>query len=140
MSTDSKINKRLEENIYFALGIPLSIFCSCLCSFFGMMFFVVRTMDLHKNTSGPGDFAPAAASVIRNDILVNWAITLPLLTIIAIWEFFMIRGVANLLSSRTNHRFLPQLLYGVFILNVIILYAGVLFAGISYWYQRAPHF
>jgi hypothetical protein len=104
------------------------------------LFFAVRTLDLHKNTSGPGDFAPAAASVILNDIIVNLGIILPILTVIAIGGFFITRSFSNILSSRTNHQFLSRFLYGLFICNVIILYAGALLVAKSYWNQRAPHF
>jgi hypothetical protein len=140
MSTDGKINIRLEENIYFALWIPISIFSSLFFSLYGLMFFGVRTMDLHKESSAPGGFARAAASIVRDDIIINLAIILPILTIIAIGGFFITRILANLLSSLTNHQFLSRFLYGLFIFNAIILYTGALACAIQYWQERAPFF
>ena len=130
---------KTAQKIYLTIWSIFSIACSLFLSCVIFLFLGLSTIDLHKNTSGPGDFAPAPASVILNDILINWAIGAGFVVTVAGVGYVITRSLINDLAP-PSHRVATKFLYGLFIFNVLLLCAGVIYMGIFYWFQRAPYF
>ena len=129
-----------KQKIQLALWALLSICISAFFSFISSVFLWLRTMDLHKNTSGPGDFAEADASIILTDILVNWGIIFIFIIVIAWGGYEITKGLTKDFSTPFNRRQVSKFLYTLFVFNLLLLCAGPLYSGMAYWQQRAPYF
>jgi hypothetical protein len=129
-----------EKKIQLALWAIFSICTSAVLSFFASLVFWFFTMDLHKTTSAPGDFAEADASMILSDIEVNLAIAFIFVSIIAWIGYKITQFLIKDFSSPLNHRQVSKFLYVLLAFNLILLCAGLLYTSVAYWQQRAPYF
>jgi hypothetical protein len=128
-----------SQRIEVAIWTVFSAAVSAFFSFGGLMFMFVRTLDLHKNSSGEGDFKETEASVILTDILVNWGIALAFICVLACAGYYVTRDIEKTNSASSNHSGVSNFLFGLFAFNLILLCIGPRFGGIAYWVERAPH-
>ena len=110
-----------------------SVCVSAFVSLIGFIFLGLRTMDIHKNSSAPGDFAETEASIILSDILVNWGITFPFLCFIAWVGYQITQDLVKEFSTPFDSHQASKFLYGLFGFNLALLCAGPVIGGILYW-------
>lgn len=88
-------SQKIGGIFWYIFSILFSLFVSAGLAFY----FLIRSIDLHKNTSGPGDFAFTPASVILNDILSFWGVAAIVIFVIACIGFFVTSSIAKELAD-----------------------------------------